>query len=216
MAKFIPTNLWRDLSPLEWFLTKFNDHVFMTPQAWLVSRKLTEEVGPWNERLTLDDDGEYFGRLVAACEAVRFVPEATSYYRQANIHSLSKTYTYSACESLLLSKTLCIGYLLSLEDSDRTRAAAIESLQWGMICFYPEKTELLRKLDTLSADLGGRLFPPSLNKKYHLARKLLGWKVAKSLALTLPQYKRSLYISMDRLIHLLGNCTRTGLEQNTE
>lgn len=206
-SRFVPTSLWCDLSPVDWFLRKFNDHVFMIPPAWLVSRRLTEEVGPWDERLTLDDDGEYFSRLVAACDIVRFVPEAASFYRQANIHSLSKTYTYRACRSLLLSKRLSIRYLLDLEDSDRTRAAAIEFLQWGMICFFPEKTELLKELDEFSAELGGSLSPPRLSRKYFLVRKIFGWKTAKNLALTLPQYKRRLFIACDRFMHLLENGT---------
>lgn len=212
-ARFVPTTLWCDLSPVEWFIRKFNDHVFMIPPAWLASRRLTEEIGPWDERLTLDDDGEYFSRMVAACEGVRFVGEAASYYRQANVNSLSKTYTYRACQSLLLSKRLSIGYLLGLENSPRTRAAAMEFLQWGMICFFPEKTDLLRELDKLSAELGGTLTPPHLSRKYFLVRKIFGWQAAKNLALTLPQYKRRVLIAADRLLHALENGGRKPLPQ---
>lgn len=212
-ARFVPTTLWCDLAPVEWFLRKFNDHVFMIPSAWLVSRRLTEEVGPWDERLTLDDDGEYFSRMVGACEEIRFVGGATSYYRQANVNSLSRTYTDRACRSLLLSKRLSIGYLLGLEDSPRTRAAAMEFLQWGMICFYPEKTDLLRELDELSMELGGTLQPPHLNRKYFLVRKIFGWQAAKNLALALPQYKRRVVIAADRLLHACENGAQKPLPQ---
>lgn len=213
-VEFTPTSLWCDLSPVEWMLRKFNDHVFMIPPAWLVSRRLTEEAGQWDERLTLDDDGEYFSRVVAASESVRFVREAASFYRQANIHSLSKTYTYKACQSLLLSKRLSIRCLLQLEDSPRTRAAAIEFLQWGMICFFPEKKELLKELDELSAELGGSLSPPQLSRKYYLVRKLFGWEVAKNLALAMPQYKRRLFIAADRFMHRLENGARRPLPES--
>ena len=63
----------------------------MNPAVWLVSRKLMELAGPWDERLSLDDDGEYFARLVAASKSI-FVPEARSYHRASNPKSLSRVF----------------------------------------------------------------------------------------------------------------------------
>src|SRR5881628_1418121 len=62
-AKFEPTPLWCDLSPLEWLLRKMGQGVFMQTATWLVSRELTEGAGPWNTQLLGDDDGEYFCRF---------------------------------------------------------------------------------------------------------------------------------------------------------
>ncbi len=36
----------------------------MNPVVWLVSRKLTEQAGSWDERLVRDNDGEYICRVV--------------------------------------------------------------------------------------------------------------------------------------------------------
>jgi glycosyltransferase involved in cell wall biosynthesis len=59
-ATFTPTSLWQDLSPVDWIINKFTEHAWMNPVTWLVSRKLTEMAGPWDERLSTsgDDDGE--------------------------------------------------------------------------------------------------------------------------------------------------------------
>ena len=65
-AKIIPNPLWRDLLPVEWLLIKFNENVWMNPAAFLVSRRLSDLAGSWNVHLSLDDDGEYFSRVVAA------------------------------------------------------------------------------------------------------------------------------------------------------
>src|ERR1017187_4250268 len=65
-ARFVPTLLWCDLSPLEWLMRKLERDLFMQPATWLVSRALTEAAGPWDTRLSLDDDGEYFCRVVRA------------------------------------------------------------------------------------------------------------------------------------------------------
>jgi hypothetical protein len=57
-AAFVPTELWRDLSPIDWLTSKLSCNIFMQTGTWLVSRKLTEVAGPWNAELLGDDDGE--------------------------------------------------------------------------------------------------------------------------------------------------------------
>jgi hypothetical protein len=49
-------------------LRKSNKKVRINPPTGLVSRELREIAGSWDERLSLDDDGEYFCRVVAAEE----------------------------------------------------------------------------------------------------------------------------------------------------
>jgi hypothetical protein len=151
----------------------------MNPAVWLVSRKLTELAGPWDERLSLDDDGEYFSRVVAASEYVKFVPDAQSYYRLHNPGSLSRSISDKACESLLLSLNLRISQLRKLEDSKQTRNASIQLLQTWLDYFYPDKDVLLRKVYDLAWELGGTLTPPRLSWKYLPIKALFGWKVAK-------------------------------------
>lgn len=206
-ARFRPTRLWNDMSPVEWFITRFSDRVWMNPAVWLVSRRLTDQIGPWDERLTLNDDGEYFARAVAACEGIRFVPEARCYYRQANAGSLSKTYSHEALESLFLSLKLCYGYLLLREDSERTRAAALGHLQNCLLFFYPEEKEILARADDLARELGGTLAVPRLSRKYLLVRKLFGWNRAKRVALAVPKLKKRAFATYDRFMSSLE--TRT-------
>ena len=49
-------------------MRKLNKNVWMNLATGLVSRELREIAGSWDERLSLDDDGEYFCRVVAAEE----------------------------------------------------------------------------------------------------------------------------------------------------
>ena len=112
-ATFTPHTLWQDTLPAEWLLRKFQDDVWVHPNEWLVSRRLTELAGPWDERLSLDDDGEYFCRIVAVSERVTFVGAARSYYRIGNVGSLAWGRSAKAAESLQLATALCIGHLES-------------------------------------------------------------------------------------------------------
>src|SRR5438477_5078181 len=80
-AEFVPTPLWCDLAPVEWLIRKMGQNLQMPPATWLVSRELTQSAGPWDTRLTFDDDGEYFCRAVRASDGIRFIPEARIFYR---------------------------------------------------------------------------------------------------------------------------------------
>ena len=53
----------------------------MIPAAWLLSRRLAQKAEAWDERLSLNDDGEYFCRVVLASKQVSFVALAACYYR---------------------------------------------------------------------------------------------------------------------------------------
>ena len=47
-AKFVPSALWCDLSPVEWLMRKMGQNLYMQTASWLVSRELTEAAGPWD------------------------------------------------------------------------------------------------------------------------------------------------------------------------
>ena len=176
--KFTPDNLWRDLDPIDWLITKFSENVWMNPAAWLVSRQLTESVGAWDERLNRDQDGEYICRIVSKSEAVKFVSEAKSYYRQCNQNSLSRQISDKSLKSIFLSTTLCINYLLSLEDSERTRAACLRLLKSRHCYFYRAKHEIIKSAEKLASDLGGTLIPPAMSRGFRVVSYIAGWEMA--------------------------------------
>src|SRR5439155_18191340 len=88
-AQFVPTPLWGDLTPVEWLIRKVGLNLHMQTATWLVSRELTEAAGPWDTRLLVNNDGEYFCRVLLACDGVRFVPEARVFYRMSGYERVS-------------------------------------------------------------------------------------------------------------------------------
>jgi glycosyltransferase involved in cell wall biosynthesis len=200
-AKFVPTVLWEDLSPLEWLRLKMERAVFMQTGTWLVSRKLTEDAGPWDTRLLGDDDGEYFCRVLLASESVRFVPEAKAYYRISGPSSLSYVgQSDKKLEAHLLSIKLHIKHLRSMEDSARTRVASLAHLKTSLIYFYPERPEIVKQFHSFAAELGGRLEIPQLSWKYAWIQKIFGWAAAKRAQLSYNRFKLSLLRSWDKLL----------------
>lgn len=181
-AQFIPTALWCDLSPFEWLLRKMGRNLYMPPMTWLVSRELSEAAGPWDTRLLSDDDGEYFCRVLLASDGVRFVPEAKVYYRGPGLAFRSLSFIGQSDRKIRaywISMKLHIGYLRSLEESERVRAACLRYLQTSLIYFYPEKPDIVNQAEQLARELGGHLGPPRLSWKYSWMKAIFGWGLAK-------------------------------------
>jgi len=173
-----------------------------------VSRRLTELAGPWDARLNIsgDDDGEYICRVVAASEAVKFVPEALCYYRIANPGSLNWNMGKSQkhLESLVLSLSLSIKWLRHLEDSERTRNACLKYLQTWFHLFYPDNLELLARINEIAAELGGNLYPPRTSWKYYPIQLLFGHEMARTVKLNWRKSKLLVFGRLDKVLYNLS------------
>lgn len=210
-ARFIPTSLWQDLSPVEWLLRKMGENLHMQPATWLTSRELKEAAGPFDTRLHVDDDGEYFCRVIMASHGTRFVPEARVFYRITS----SKRVSYigrsdKKKESLLLSLKLHIQYLRSLEESERVRKACLAYLQTGHAAFYPERADLVAAVQELAAQLHGRLEVPRLGRKYAWIKPIFGHRPAKRAQIMLPQLKASCIRQWDKVMYRLETREASG------
>ncbi len=208
-AKFTPHSLWQNLEGVEWFLRAANENLWMAIDSWLVSRKLTEMAGPWNENLSADDDGDYFGRVVACSERIRFVREARCYVRRGN-SGLSSAHILS--DRKLISQAASIRSQISslgaMEDSQRVRDACITLLQRWYVYFYPEQPDLMRQMEQLAVNLGGQLSPPTLRPKYRLLQKAFGWRIAKGAMHFLPHLRSLPKREWERAFHLLTSWIR--------
>jgi len=173
-ARFTPDALWQDLAPADWILTKFNHNRFMFPASWLVSRRLVDEAGHWNESLSFDDDGEYMCRLVAASERVRFVADAECYYRVGTSGSLSTQRSRRALRSALTAVQLSIQHLRSIEDSERTRRAGVKLLGDNLYYFHPEQPDLVDECHRSARAMGGELVTPRDRLRFRIVKTLVG------------------------------------------
>jgi glycosyltransferase involved in cell wall biosynthesis len=200
-AKFVPTALWCDLPPAEWLLRKMGQNLHMQTATWLVSRELTEAAGPWNTQLLGDDDGEYFCRVLLESEGVRFVPEAKVYYRASGASSLSYVgRSDRKREAQWRSMELHIGYLTSLEDSPRVRAACVKYLQNWLVYFYPERPDIVEQADNVARAMGGKLEVPRLSWKYSWMKPLFGQGLTYRAQVFLPRVRSGVERAWDKTL----------------
>jgi glycosyltransferase involved in cell wall biosynthesis len=205
-ARFVPNSLWQDHSPTDWLVRKMGENLHMQTATWLTSRELTEAAGPWDTRLEVDDDGEYFCRVLLASQGTRFVPESKVFYRVTSPNRVSHIgMSDRKKDAMLLSMKLHIQSLRSLEESERVRKACLVYMQTWYENFYPERLDLMAELQRLATECGGRLEEPKLRWKYVWMKPLFGYKAAKQAQMTLPQLKSWLIRRLDKAMFEMEN-----------
>ena len=96
----VPEPVWGVTDPVDWLVCSLSGGGMMQPGAWLCPRRVLERTGPWDERLSLHDDGEYFTRVLLKASCNVFVHGPIVYYREV-ANSLSRSAGRNAMESAL-------------------------------------------------------------------------------------------------------------------
>lgn len=180
-ARFVQNALCQDLPPVDWLVTAWTKELMMQPGAWLMERDLALRAGPWDERLSLDDDGEYFTRVILASRKVRFCSGARTYYRIGNANSLSWAKSAKAIRSSYLAATLSTERLLEAERSPRTMKASAEKLMSFVYNAHPQETKLIEQAEHRIREFGMRVPQPKGGVIFSLASRLIGWRAAKKM-----------------------------------
>jgi glycosyltransferase involved in cell wall biosynthesis len=180
-AEFIPHANWKDITATEFLQLYFEAGMMMHPAAWLSRRSLLDESGPWNETLSLNDDGEYFARVLVRASRIAFCPGARSYYRSNLDASLSGRKDAKSLDSLFRSFDLILGYLASIDDSPRTLGAIAFGWKWLAFEVYPGRPDLSAKAEGRARALGWSDRPFPGGGRFQLASRILGWRMAKRL-----------------------------------
>ncbi|MDD3180127.1 MAG: glycosyltransferase family A protein [Opitutaceae bacterium] len=177
-ARFIDTAVFRDFAPLDFLVLGGRTGAMMHPSAWLVPRFVATQAGPWNEALSLNDDGEYFCRVILASSGMAFCreTEARSFYRSGLPGSLSQRRSERARRSQFRSYELIAQHLLAAEDSPRTRQTVADMFQRFLYDFYPFPADLMRNAERLVAAHGGSALPPPMGSKTAALVRVLGWR----------------------------------------
>lgn len=180
-ALFIPQFLWQNMSSVDWLICAWCNHSMMPNGSWLLPRRISEKAGFWNEDLSVNDDGEYFARVVLASERIRFCQGAKFYYRSGNSSSLSGRKSAKARQSEFLSLSLGTSNLLAIENSPRTRQACATVWQRFIYEVYPDVPNLSQQAAAKVEEFGGSNLQPTGGKLFQLLTRIVGWQKAKKI-----------------------------------
>lgn len=178
-ARFVDNDVFRDFTAVEFLVLAGNTGAMMHPASWLVPRTVANRAGPWNESLSLNDDGEYFARVLLASTGIAYCTDcqAKSYYRSGMSGSLSQQRKERARRSQFHSIELITTALLTAENSSCTRSAAANYFQRFIHDFYPAPADLMAKAAQRVIDLGGTTIDsPAMGPKTRLLASIIGWR----------------------------------------
>lgn len=187
-AQFVDTAVFRDFAPVDFLVLAGDTGAMMHPSCWLLPRAVAERAGPWDESLSLNDDGEYFCRVLLASAGMAFCPAGRSCYRSSLPGSLSQQRGERARRSQFRSLELITTHLRAAEDSPRTRRAAANYYQRFVYDFFPAPADLMTAAAARVATLGGSTLPtPPMGPRTRWLAALLGWKIVWRLKHLLPR-----------------------------
>ncbi len=90
-AKDIVNENYRDFTDVtEWFINAWQYGAMAAIGTWMCPRNLIEEAGPWDENVEINQDGEFFFRVLMKSSGIVFCSEGTYYYRRGDYKSISK------------------------------------------------------------------------------------------------------------------------------
>jgi glycosyltransferase involved in cell wall biosynthesis len=190
-AVFANDDQLHDWTPVDWLVAQCGELRMMHPAAWLVPRGIADKAGLWDERITLNDDGEYFARVLRHASGIRCVPGASTYYRTSPGVSLSRSRGAGAFESLWRSLRLTVEQLLALENSSRTRRAAADQFKRFIYEVYPSARQQRKEAEELIAKMGGSDLCPDFGPRSRVVANVIGWQC--TLLLSRFTRKRSLF-----------------------
>ncbi|RYG39898.1 MAG: glycosyltransferase family 2 protein [Chitinophagaceae bacterium] len=128
------------------------------PNAFLVPRTVIEKAGKWNEDLTLDDDGEFFCRVILSSKGIVYSPEGMNFYHKFHQGtSLSGSKSERAFRSQFASLRLKHAHLLEHNKNPELvpfiHTATYKGLRLLMHVIYPDYNPLYKEVSAFARTL---------------------------------------------------------------
>ncbi|EDM37131.1 Glycosyl transferase, family 2 [Pedobacter sp. BAL39] len=174
--------VWQDMNGVDWIVRSWEKAQNMTqPGIFMLPRNLVLRSGLWNESLSLNDDLEFYTRLILNAEKVIFCQHAMLYYRSGIRESLSGHKSEAAYLSALQAIELSCAHLLHKDNSQLARKSAAALFQSLLFSIYPQYPHLCKKAKMSVTELGGSDLSFPAGGYTRKLIKLLGWKAAATL-----------------------------------
>lgn len=179
-AVFVAEPVWRDFStPEEFLIVSWLGGGMMANFGWLTPRALIAQAGPWDETLSLVDDGEYFCRVLLAASSVVFCGNARGFYRSSAAPRLSRRRDRAAFLSAFTAIDRCCGRLLERDSSPAAKKACATQYQRFAYDAYPDARDLVLLAEQRASHLGGSELRPGGGRAFQALAKSFGWKFGK-------------------------------------
>ncbi|SKB98369.1 Glycosyltransferase involved in cell wall bisynthesis [Parapedobacter luteus] len=148
---------------------------YITTGAWLVPAELIKLTHGWDENAGLNDDGEYFARLILNSKGIIYCDNAVFYFRRNVPNSLSKRFdSKDVYEKWLHSYILYAKHFHEKLDPTTAKELSWKALSRYYCASYPNYPDLLEKCKQLINELGYKHPYAHGGSKFYTTSKVVG------------------------------------------
>jgi glycosyltransferase involved in cell wall biosynthesis len=167
-------------APINFLVDSWNGKGMMAVHCWLVPRALIKKAGKWNDNLIINQDGEFFSRVLLNAKAIISCKNAKVFYRSGISSSITEKnkFSYIKAKSLLLSFDLYIENCRDYMDRTEVKKGIAQNYLIFMYQFYPLYPDLLKRAEEQFIELGFRKMWPVGGRRFNSLSNLIGFKNA--------------------------------------
>ncbi|TDG35294.1 glycosyltransferase family 2 protein [Pedobacter changchengzhani] len=148
--------------------------------SWLSPKIVLDKAGQWNEALSMDDDGEYFCRVLLASEGICFSVNGINYYRKHNSNTnLSAQLTLKGFTSMFNASLLKYSHLKDELSKDLLDKIFSIEFQQITVATYPRFNGISAQALKKTKEFGLKKIAYSAGPISTILSKIFGWKLIK-------------------------------------
>ena len=165
--------------PLQLLCKILSSDQFIGIHQWLLSRRLAQQTGPWDESLVADQDGEYFARVLQQAHTVLSCPEAVTYYRKAIAGQISSLKSASHFHSRLRAFEKKLQLLIDSKEQKTLQEIVTKQCQSLATSSYPRSKNTSEQAIQILHEHRCEFNPSFPTTKLALIAKVFGWRFAR-------------------------------------
>ena len=186
-----PAKIFRDLSQREFFDHVLSDQGDLPHVCFLVPRSIMVSAGPWDESLSVNDDGEYTARLVHNSRGIVHVGDKPLFHYRKQAHSLSTI----DCSVKVRSAMLAIDKMAKTARVCGVDVAETKLPDYYyrlMTSSYPLSKPYIAEFRERIEKYGGNNYKPRLGGRgINTLARLIGWKAARRVQIGYQRLKKA-------------------------
>jgi len=161
--------------PIDWLIDSWTSRRMNPPNSWLSPRKLIEKTGKWDEDLQINQDGDFFFRVLCNAKKIKYVNTSRAYYRNPAKKNVSMQRSRSVMISMLYSFKCYEKILVKYDNPDIRKALATNYL--AFICLnYELYPDLVQEAEKYFYNLGFTKMWTPFGGAFHFVSQFLGLK----------------------------------------
>lgn len=134
-------------TPTDLLLDLYMNHVCLYPHCYMVPKAIINKSGEWDLNVVIDQDGDYFSRIIINTKRIVYSSKAVAYYRFNNSGSQSKKISERTIMGYVDTAIKKADLLLQNSENPNKLSAVYELVSLKPISYYPYFSKARKKAE---------------------------------------------------------------------